>query len=312
MNQQQIIEAMEGCRTGSDAAQQADVPELADALSRDAALRKRFERMRQWDGVVGEALHACPIPEGLCDRLLDALALTDSDSASAKGAFEIAARPSPCDEALAEPSPESHPIDGRRFWLRRSLWVAASLSAAALILVAVVLSRLGPQTPELTADFADEIIDWTQTVGRSEWSADFAASELRDAPFDPGVQSRPRRWTRIETRYAAQTVVYDLTMRQNEPTFLFSFVSGRSSLPGNPPVEPFSTTGGFSIGAWQRGDHVYVLAVRGNEARYRRLIQSPVILGEIRIRENLERTGTFPIHANPSTPHFAIGATDQV
>ncbi|MCL4678159.1 MAG: hypothetical protein KJ017_06150 [Alphaproteobacteria bacterium] len=312
MNQRQIIEAMEGCRTSSDAAQQADVPELADALSQDAALRKQFERIRQWDGIVGEALHDCPIPEGLCDRLLDALALSDSGSALAKGPFESAARQFPCNETLAEPTPESHPNAGRRFLLRRSLWFAASLSAAALVLVAVALSRLGPQTPELTADFADEIIDWTQTVARSEWRTDFAASELRGAPFDPGVQSRPRRWTRIETRYAAQTVVYDLTVRQNEPTFLFCFVSGRSSLPGNPPVGPFSTTGGFSIGAWQRGDHVYVLAVRGNEARYRKLIQSPVILGNMRIRENLERIGALPIHANPDTPHFAIGAIDQV
>lgn len=312
MNQRQIVEAMEGCRTSLDADRQADMPELADALNQDAALRRRFERMRQWDGVVGEALHACPVPEGLCDRLLDAMALSDSGPVSTDSPFEVAARPLTCDEALGGRSPESPPSASRRFGRRRNLWFAALLTAAALILVAVVLSRLGPQTPQLTADFADEIIDWTQTVSRSDWSTDFAATELRNAPFDPGVQASPRRWTRIETRYAAQTVVYDLTVRQNEPAYLFCFVSGRSSLPSNPPMTPFSTTGGFSIGAWQQGEHVYVLAVRGGEARYRRLIQSAVILGSNRIRGNSVRTSESQILTSSATPRFAILAIGQV
>jgi hypothetical protein len=36
MNQRQIIEAMEGCRTSPDADLHADLPELADALNQDA------------------------------------------------------------------------------------------------------------------------------------------------------------------------------------------------------------------------------------------------------------------------------------
>jgi hypothetical protein len=313
MNQRQIIEAMEGCRASPDADLHADLPELADALNQDGVLRQRFERMRQWDEVVGDALHACPMPEGLCDRLLDALALNDAEPAASSNAnsLEIAARTLVPDEALVDRPPVSATGTGRRIWLRRSLWLAASLSGAALILVAVVLNRLGPQTPQLTAEFANEIIDWTQTVSQSGWKTDFAASELRSAPFAPGVQAAPRRWTRIETRYAAQTFVYDLTVRQNEPAYLFCFASGRSSLPVNPSSAPFSTTGGFSIGAWQHGGHVYVLAVRGGERRYRGLVQSPVILGSIRIRENSDRTTELRILTNSATSCFAIRATDQ-
>jgi hypothetical protein len=306
MNQRQIIEAMEGCRTSPD----ADLPELADALNQDAVLHQRFERMRQWDEVVGDALHACPVPEGLCDRLLDALALNDAEPAA--DSFGIAARPLGPDEALVDRPPVSATGTRRRTWLRRSLWLAASLSGAALILVAVVLNRLGPQTPQLTAEFADEIIDWTQTVSRSGWKTDFVASELRSAPFAHGVQAAPRRWTCIETRYAAQTVVYDLTVRHNEPTYLFCFASGPSTLPGSPPSTPFSTTGGFSIGAWQHGGHVYVLAVRGGERRYRGLVQSPVILGSIQIRENSDRTTKLRILTNSATTCSANCATGRV
>jgi hypothetical protein len=306
MNQRQIIEAMEGCRTSPD----AGLPELADALNQDAVLHQRFERMRQWDEVVGDALHACPVPEGLCDRLLDALALNDAEPAA--DSFGIAARPLVPDEALVDRPPVSATGTRRRTWLRRSLWLAASLSGAALILVAVVLNRLGPQTPQLTAEFADEIIDWTQTVSRSGWKTDFVASELRSAPFAHGVQAAPRRWTCIETRYAAQTVVYDLTVRHNEPTYLFCFASGPSTLPGSPPSTPFSTTGGFSIGAWQHGGHVYVLAVRGGERRYRGLVQSPVILGSIQIRENSDRTTKLRILTNSATTCSANCATGRV
>ena len=259
MNWQEITEAMEGCRSDLDIVQQTESRRLADALEQDPRLRERYERICGWDQVLGQALNSCSVPDGLCTRLLDALEQAQD---------------------VAEVVPLlSRPAIPRRNGLRRGMWLAASLSAAALIIVSLWLNPFVSQTPQLTANFADEVIEWTQTVSRNGWNTDFSAPELRDTPFDPRIQARPHRWAWIETRYHARTVVYDLTLRRNEPAYLFCFVSTRSSLPSSPPDVPFSTTGGFSIGVWQQGDWVFVLAVRGGERRYRSLIRAPVILG---------------------------------
>jgi hypothetical protein len=283
MNRQEISEAMEGCRSDLDMVQQTESRQLADALQQDPLLRARYDRIRSWDQVLGKALNSCSVPEGLCARLLDALEQSASmplempDSASTS--LDLPTQPILDIEASTQRPPVSSPAIPRRSWLRRSLWLAASLSAAALIFVSLWLNPFVSQTPQLTAEFADEIIHWTQMVSRSGWKTDFSDPELRHTPFDPRIQAIPHRWTWIETRYHARTVVYDLTLRRDEPAYLFCFVSRQSSLPSSPPGVPFSTTGGFSIGVWQQGDWVFVLAVRGSERRYRSLIQAPVILG---------------------------------
>jgi hypothetical protein len=282
MNRQETTEAMEGYRHDLDMVQQTESRQLADALRQDPLLRERYERIRGWDQVLGKALDSCAVPDGLCARLLDALEQAEP-VAPLSEEMDTGAQPCSTLKHVQDDAKRSllldRPVVSRRNGFRRGLWLAASLSAAALIFVSLWLNPFVSQTPQLTADFADEIIDWTQMVSRSGWNTDFSAPELRDTPFDPRVQARPHRWTWIETRYHARTVVYDLTLHRNEPAYLFCFVSSQSSLPSSPPVVPFSTTGGFSIGAWQQGDWVFVLAVRGSERRYRSLIQAPVILG---------------------------------
>lgn len=282
MNRQEITEAMEGYRHDLDIDQATEAGQLADALRQDPQLRERYERIRGWDQVLGKTLDSCDVPDGLCARLLDALEQAEPVTPLSE-VTDTAAQPCSALEHAQDDAKRSPLLDrpavSRRNGLRRGLWLAASLSAAALILVSLWLNPFVSQTPQLTADFAEEIIDWTQMVSRSSWNTDFSAPELRDTPFDPRVQARPHRWTWIETRYHTRTVVYDLTLHRNEPAYLFCFVSKQSSLPSSPPDAPFSTTGGFSIGAWQQGDWVFVLAVRGSERRYRSLIQAPVILG---------------------------------
>ncbi len=280
MNQREIIEAMEAVRTDSDDPRNADVPDLVDALQRDAMLRKRCDRIRQWDRVVGDALRSGPVPEGLCDRLCDALSLDSPSNAVAEEPLSaLPIDPIPASGEVLSRPPASATASRRRRMFSRGWLVTASVAAAALILAVVFMDPFGSRAPQLTADFADEVIGWTQSVSQISWQTDFAAPELRQAPFDASVQAMPRRWASFPTSYAPRTYVYDLASSRNTPAFLFCFPAGRSSLPASPPNTPFSTTGGFSIGAWQRGDMVYVLAVRGSERRYRVLIQSSIILG---------------------------------
>lgn len=291
MNHKEIIEAMEGCRSEHDAVTPGGSQILGQALRQDDELRQRYQRIRQWDQALTQSLDDCPVPEGLCSRLLDALQSGDSES--------ITTRPSvPGSTLLDQPTAASSLVElpetsagdiaeiplrrgkgvSRRRWLVRSLAVAGSLSLAVLILVSIWWNPFAGPVPQSTTEFAEHVIQWTQLANESSWRTDFEASDLR---FDARVRARPHRWTVIPTRYAATTTVYDLSQRHGEPVYLFYFPAQRSLLPSAPPEAPFSTTGGFSIGAWHAGDLVFVLAVRGNQQRYRGLIQAPVILGVV-------------------------------
>jgi hypothetical protein len=233
--------------------------------------------MGQWDQVVGRAIRQSEVPEGLCNRLLDTLGLDESSATSEAKSRAVRLPTSaevPADDAVIR---RSRPTKNRAF--RVVVGVGASLVAAA-ILVMVIANRMGSPTPQLTAEFADEVLGWTQVVPRDGWQTDFAASELHGVPFENSIRAIPRRWTSMQTRYASRTIVYDLTPPRGANVYLFGFASAqaKSALPASPPNVPFSTTGGYSIGVWQRGNRVYVLAVRGGERRYRGLIQSSVLL----------------------------------
>jgi hypothetical protein len=292
MNQKEIIEAMEGCRSERDILRPPNPQPLEEMLRQDDQLRERYRRIHRWDQALSQSLDDCPVPYGLCARLLGALECSESEPIPPRAMSvesiasdqpmapepATAERPENHARQAMEPPPQQRIASKPRRWLVRSLGVAGSLSAAVLIFVSVWWNPFGSPVPQLTAEFAEQVIQWTQVAAQSNWRTDFGSPHLR---FDPRVRARPHRWTSIPTRFDATTTVYDLSQRHGETVYLFCFPAKRSSLPSAPPEGPFSTTGGFSIGAWQAGDLVFVLAVRGNQQHYRGLIQAPVILGAV-------------------------------
>ena len=80
MNQKEIIEAMEGCQSERDVLQSSNPQPLEETLRQDDQLRERYGRIRQWDQALRQSLDDCPVPDGLCARLLDALECSESDS----------------------------------------------------------------------------------------------------------------------------------------------------------------------------------------------------------------------------------------
>lgn len=302
MNRKEIIEAMEGCRSERDVLPPSHPQPLKEMLRQDDQLRERYQRIRQWDQALSQSLDDCPVPDGLGARLLDALECSEAESIPPRPiASEAIAsdQPMTAESATAERPenaacqdvelpPQYRFASTRRKWLVRSLGVAGSLSAAVLIIVSLWWNPFGSPAPQLTPEFAEQVVQWTQVASQSNWQTDFESPHLR---FDSRVRARPYRWTSIQTRYAATITVYDLSQRRDETVYLFCFPARRSSLPSAPPEGPFSTTGGFSIGAWQAGDLVFVLAVRGNQQRYRSLIQAPVILGVVDKDRPIHPTG---------------------
>ena len=302
MNHKEIIEAMEGCRSERDVLPPPHPQSLEETLRQDDQLRERYQRISQWDQALSQSLDDCPVPDGLCARLLDVLECSEAESITPRPiALESIAsdqpmtpesatveRPENAARQAVELPPQHWFASTRRRWLVRSLGVAGSLSATVLIVVLVWWNPFGSPVPQLTPEFAERVIQWTQVASQSNWRTDFESPHLR---FDSRVRARPHRWTSIQTRYDGTTTVYDLSQRRDETVYLFCFPAKRSSLPSTPQEGLFSTTGGFSIGAWQAGDLVFVLAVRGNQQRYRGLIQAPVILGVVDKDRAIRLTG---------------------
>jgi hypothetical protein len=276
MNDREMIEAIEACRPGSDDLHNSEWPDLAAAVQRDAALRRRYEETRAWDRAIGEAMQDVAVPAGLSDRLWNAL-----QSASSAGAMPSEIVPSPAAAPASEATRAGGSGAGSRKHRRWAIALAGIVVSAAVILVAVFVQPTRRPAPQPTPEFASEVIQWSDAVVKSDWRTDFSSAELRDFPLDEAIRGVPRRWTRLSTRYHRQTLVYDLTSLRDERTYVFCFPAprSRSDLPSAPPLKPFSTTGGFSVGTWQRNDQVYVLAAQGGEHRYRSLIQSTIVLG---------------------------------
>jgi hypothetical protein len=272
MNEREIIQAMEACRSGADDLHCDQLSEVAVAIAGDPALRRRYEQIQNWDQSIGRALRGVPVPAGLPDRLLAALAATADRS---RLGLESAAVAVPLPETVSARVPA---VGNRRRWAI----VSAALASAALVFLALFVSGISRPVPEPTAEFAGEVIAWSEvTASRQDWRSDFASPELEGYRFDPALRATPRRWTWLRTPYHPATLVYDLTSPRDAPIYLYCLPAAarRSSLPGAPPEKPFSTTGGFTLGMWQRDDVVYVLSVQGGQRRYRSLIDSTVLLG---------------------------------
>ncbi len=274
MNQHELLEAIEACRPGSQDVCSPEMAELAAAIARDPALQQRYERTQRWDAAMARALEDVPEPAGLADRLLAACAgasAADSGPQLPAGS-EVAARSSPSTMTASR-------RQGRRRWVVRA--VQGLSAVAALLALALVLRPLTIPVPHPTADFADEVIGWAAEGAASAWSSDFAAAQLADVRWDNSLQVRPRQWSVRSTRYHARTVVYDLTLPGRKPAYVFCFPATRKAadVPATPPLTPFSTTGGYSIGVWQRDGMVYVLAVQGGDRYYRSFLEARVILG---------------------------------
>jgi hypothetical protein len=71
---ERILEALDACRAGHDDLHDADLAALAARLAEDADLRDRLARVQRLDVRLAEAIDDVPVPEGLAERLLVALA----------------------------------------------------------------------------------------------------------------------------------------------------------------------------------------------------------------------------------------------
>lgn len=256
MRTQDWNEAIDACRYGSDDLSRPELAPLAEALEGDPEVRQTFERSQQLDAQIAVAFGSVPVPRGLAERLREQLEQAlDAD----------APRPAPADSSRGS---------GRWRTAPRRIVVGASAAVVAAILL-LGWHFVGSQ-PLSPARLADETAGWLPAALAQErdWSA-----ELATAPQDPYPRQHlagvlPSRWFTLSTALDRRTVLYDLTPAGSGRVLLFAARPRGSCAVAAAPLTVLSSTGGWTVGAWQQSGTLYVLAVEGSERRLRSFIRA--------------------------------------
>jgi hypothetical protein len=254
MFSRQLHESLDACRPGSDDLAHPELTEARAELEKDAALRKQFARIEQFDRGVAAAMHDVPLPEGLRERLL------------AKLADDVASVTSP--EVVSVDAPGIPPsVAPRRRFLMATAG-ALALAACAMIAVAIRWNDGGEDwRPGPVAGIAAQSFD--------DYASRFEGAKTGEAPSYPLSQHvvHDRRPARIDVRDLAgcSGVAYRVQSRQRVPGVLF-VLNPRSKLqgfPARPPGSPQANTGGHISACWREGNRLYILAYAGAAKDYR-------------------------------------------
>jgi hypothetical protein len=274
MTDPEIRQAIDACRPGSEDLSLPEMAPLADAIQQDKEVQRIYDRAQRYDAAVGRAFREAPVPAGLLERLLRAAAAAD-EPISEQGQEGAEPTVSTADQA-------ARGVDrGRRRRSRPWGLVAAAAAVVAASVLVVFLVNGGAPEPVANVSLQRDVTAWAGQVVRRGWSDDLASPLLRTRPLDDAIAANPRRWCQVETRYDDQTLVYDLAGSDADFALVFCLRSPArdSVLPPMPPHKPYPPTGGVRLGVWRRGDLVYVLAVKGDEKRYRQFLDSSIMFG---------------------------------
>ncbi|HUT95614.1 MAG TPA: hypothetical protein VMY37_39525 [Thermoguttaceae bacterium] len=264
-----IWELIEACRPASDDLQDPVLAPLAEQLAANPELADLFERLQHLDASLAEAFRDVSVPEGLEDRVTTRLAAVRNGRKAATE--DLPASESGAGEPVAEAAKPRRRFSRR--WLLAGGAVAAV--AASLVLAIVVPDRVPVLDRDevlkaAKADFENWIAQG-QLPGKSEPPADY--------PLSRDINVRQALWRPIDGFLGCQGVAYDLSLgRRGAPRATLYVV--RATVPGldnAPPSKPSSETGGWSVGAWQTDELLYVLVVQGGRRAYQRFLPRPTV-----------------------------------
>jgi hypothetical protein len=276
MNQHDPIrELIDACRPGSDDLGLPEAEELADRIAQDDAVASWRARTERFDRAIAEAFGVVNVPAGLEARLLAAASERRPQAAD------------PLSPVAADgPQPAAtQPARGRRHWL-----LAGSVAAACLLALAAGTLRWWRPRPTIDrATVADAADRWLDELLRSEqpWRSDLDhAALVRYEPSDALLAS-PAAWRPFaaSVRRGADSlsldrsgVVYEIPGKNPGQLRTLLFVlrtTAQVDAASIAPQTPTRVTGGWSIGVWREGDVLYVLAVEGDQRRYKSLVKPP-------------------------------------
>jgi hypothetical protein len=254
-NEPTIRELIDACRVNHNDPQRPELAAELDLLARELQLqpelKQAFDKSQRLDRSLRVALDDVAVPAGLADRML----------AGCEAALVSPAK----DEPVAEPAKSASRISRRQ--------MISILSAAASLLIAIFGSwafvdwAFAPR-PISNEQLAMHAVEWFDQSGpAADWST--AAPPTQAFPLDSMVY-RPSRWRYLEAKSNTQqpaTAVYEMRhLGQRALLFVYQSRRPHDELASTPYTD-LTASGGISLGAWKRGNVVYVLAVVGSNSR---------------------------------------------
>jgi hypothetical protein len=298
-----ILEAIEVCRPGSNDLAEPALGFLAEKLATDASLRDLYERMQRVDARLAAAFRDVPVPERLAQRLLEHLAVGQTEQAASAPAGEsarnVAGEPAGT-ERLRHVSKEylTHAWRLRRRFApenttprtlpssatgtRRRLLIATAVTATAATLAVVAWIGLYPAPSYSESAIWNQATAYFQAESAQLQHAQPAGALIhrvsppKGFPISRTVAQVPGiRWRSIHGFLGRDGVAYDLPGRGGRRATLYVIKPVAAQVPHQPPWRPGLTTGGFCASAWLENDRLYVLVVRGNSRTYQGCFVSP-------------------------------------
>ena len=242
---ERLLEAMEACRPGSDDLADPAMGELEAELDRNRKLAGIFQRLQKLDVALAGAIQDVPVPPGLRDRLMAAVALP----------------------AVVRKTPARRRI-------RSSLFIFAG-AVAALLLVAVGLVQRN-QVQYTRSSVLEAAIDFFNHEAQAPGELLSAVAPPWGFPPSRYIQFPGQtRWRRINNLLDSGGVAYEMGGPAGVRATLYAVRRNVPGLPDQPPASPVYGTAHCWTSAWQEGPILYVLVVSGESSDYRPFLNVP-------------------------------------
>lgn len=254
----EIARALDACRPGASDLTQPEMAELSCSLVASASLRQLRARLEQLDHAVAGAIQSGDVPADLEARLLAAVA-RETDA----GGGQVTPRSRSAAWADAGP------------WRSRRALLAVAGTLALLAAGFFVARSWRSTTPESVARAAVAWIEQLDPAAWREWEE--GPGVVSSVQPSRAVSMRAEFSQELQTRWGPAIVIRD-ARAPGVYQFILAVNPG-GAFPDSPPPQPQHASQeslGLSIGVWQVNGVTYVLAVEGDEARYREYVASNV------------------------------------
>jgi Ubiquitinol-cytochrome C reductase Fe-S subunit TAT signal len=277
MERRQIRQQIDSCRPTVDDLGLEELVPLAERMEVDRELRETFARAQRLDGRIARAMDDVPVPAGLSDRILDALAADGAVIGQCAPHVPFVSEPQTRRErdeyttALADCAGQCHTRQTTR---RR--WLVSVAAGAAVVVAAVAVWHFRSQPSPLSVEsLLASGGRWHAELSRSSsWHVLPPGQMINAYPPATAVRAVPHRWADVSALVGRPAVAYDLSDGREHQATLFVIPAAVPGAAATPPRSPGSNTGGRQIGVWQVGGLVYVLVVEGDVQRYQNLLDA--------------------------------------
>jgi len=264
MNQRPTLrEQIDACRPDSDdlhlPQHAADLAELAEGVRTSAAVRTQWELSQQDDRLIRGAMHDLAIPAGLEQRLLAAVAAANPVAVAIAEATDATPPKEPA-AAVASPG-RAQDLPAKRP-ARRIFVVACGIAVIALL--GVTIAQFWRHEPlQISKDqLASRVETWLDATYKPDVQWQSKTTMPQAGVPKNWVRATVERWCTVPGGSESSVIAYELTSGGNRARLLVITTSHEYPVAATPFSQVGGVSGGMTVGAWQRGNVLYIIATR--------------------------------------------------